>query len=136
MKLNALIGLAALTLFSCGKHPVANDLYLLFSSPVESFSTTLNTNVDQRFTVMVRTDALRADVVAKAASAKLFVDSQTFQGSYFPVEPSNTYYQFNIGNRCRAYLQGDNVTFKYEVYDQAGNILQQKTVIVPHIDGC
>lgn len=136
MKLNALLGLAALTLFSCGKHPVANDLYLRFNSSAESFSNTLNTFAHQRFTVMVQTDPLPSEVVATAASAKLFVGSQTFQGHYFPVEPGNMYYQFNVGNRCSAYMRGDDVTFKYEVYDQAGNVLQQKSVVVPHVNGC
>ncbi|BDP41559.1 hypothetical protein DAETH_15280 [Deinococcus aetherius] len=131
-----MIGLLALTLLSCGRFPVANDLYLFFGSSTESFSTGLNTNADRRFTVMVRTDALTDDAAAKVASAKLFVGSQTFQGHYFPGEAGDTYYQFNAGNRCSAYLKGDNVTFGYEIYDQSGHVLQQKSVTVPHIDGC
>lgn len=125
-----------MTLFSCGKHPVANELYLRFGSPVESFSSTLNTSADRRFTVMVRTDPLPAEVEARAASAKLFVGSQTFPGHYFPVSPGNTYYQFNAGNRCSTYIQGDNLTFRYEVYDHSGNVWQQKSVTVPHVNGC
>ncbi|CAM4096129.1 hypothetical protein [Deinococcus marmoris] len=136
MKLNALIGLMALTLFSCGKFPVANDLYLSFSSPAESFSTALNTSADGRFNVLVRTDALPANVVAQAVSAKLFVGTQTFQGSSYPVEPDNTYYQFNVGNRCGPTLKGTDITFKYEVYGGAGVVLRQKTVTVPSVDGC
>ncbi|QFP78516.1 hypothetical protein [Deinococcus sp. AJ005] len=136
MKLNAVIGLMALTLFSCGKFPVANDLSLSFSTPVESFSTALNTNADGRFNVLVRTDALPAGVVAQAVSAKLFVGAQAFQGSSYPVEPDNTFYQFNVGNRCGPSLKGKDVTFKYEVYDQKGTVLRQKSVTVPSIDGC
>lgn len=136
MKLNAVIGLMALTLCSCGKFPVAGDLLLSFASPAESFSTALNTSADGRFNVLVRTDALPADVVAQAVSARLFVGAQAFQGSYFPVESDNTYYQFNVGNRCGPVLKGTDVIFKYEVYDQKGTVLRQKSVTVPSIDGC
>lgn len=124
MKLNAVTGLMALTLFSCGKFPVADDLYLSFSSPAESFATALNSSADGRFNVLVRTDALPSDVVAQATSAKLFVGAQAFQGSSFAVEPDNTYYQFNVGNRCGSALSGNDVVFRYEVYDQQGTVLR------------
>lgn len=130
-----MMGLMALTLFSCARQPGVYTVSLSFTSSPELLSTQLNNHAQQPATVMVRTDALPADVISKAASAKLFIGSQPFQGHFFPVE-GDTYYQFNAGNRCDAHLEGNDVTFQYKVYDQAGHVLQQKAVTVPHIDGC
>lgn len=130
-----MMGLMALTLFSCARVPGVYTVSLSLAFSPELLSTQLNNHAQQQFDVMVRTDAVSADVIAKAASAKLFIGSQVFQGHSFSVE-GETYYQFNAGNRCEAYLEGKNVTFRYEVYDQAGHVLQQKTVTVPQINGC
>lgn len=135
-----LLSLTASVLSSCGgKEQFASTMLLSFNSPGDlgmRFSDILNHPELMRMpslTVGVNSEILDGEMAVKSTSAKLFVGSKTFTGIQME---SGAYYHFGVGSRCNSFLIGDNITFKYEIYDQAGSILQQKSVTVPHVDGC
>ncbi|WP_295815191.1 hypothetical protein [uncultured Deinococcus sp.] len=128
--------ITALTAVSCGTHPVANDLMLRFAVPGDALAAILNANADRRFTVYVLTDVLPPEVTAQADTATLYLGPQRFQGSKYPDDAGQAYFQFMVGNRCSLLLQGEAVPLTYELSGSEGRVLATRTVTIPHIQPC